>query len=463
MIEQKFNNLPFIVGGVVGLYVYFTSPENTVYYSLGMGLMFYYLISFVLHLGVSLPIKELMALICILQWIVAPVWIWNYYNDSPINYMPIDEKPYMDIVFPATLAYLIGLNVFGVKTFAVRNTNAIGKLFENKEHYFELGKKFVIAGFVTSFAFPFLPESLFYFGILMSNLKLVGAMYIMLSNDRLKWYWVVGTLAFNSVGGLTDAVFHDLIIWMGYVFIVFFLVYKFDFRSKTIMFSISLYLLFVLQSVKHDYRQRDFQGPWEGAQVMYELFEDRISHPDKILNKENYENVVARLNQGRIIGFILNHIPANQNYLEGNSITMAFESLVPRFLNPNKKVIAGGFERFALFTGRHLPFGTSMDISLVGEAYGNFGPTGSMVCLFCIGVFFSWILSYFLSFSDKFPSIVLWVPFVFFFIIKAESDFSSVINQMFKSYLILFIILRYFGKVLLTPKQPIRNFSSAIG
>ena len=365
--------------------------------------------------------------------------------------MPIDELPYMKVVFPSTLAYLIGLNITGVKLFEQRNSSAIAHLFENKDSYFEFGKKMVYIGIAVSLGFPLIPESLFYFGLLLSNLKLVGAMYIMLSTNKHKWYWVITCLAFNSVGGFVDAVFHDLIIWMGYTFIIFFLVYKFSFRSKVLMFLTCLFLLFILQSVKFEYRKKTFEKASEGAQYMSDLFLDRLTNPDKILNSENYENVVARLNQGRIIGFILNNIPSNQNFLQGESITLALEALVPRFLFPNKRIIAGGFDKFALFTGRTLPKGTSMDISLVGEAYGNFGTVGGMVFLLLTGMGFSWSISKFLSYSNRFPSIVLWVPFVFFHIIKAESDFGSVVNQIVKSFIMLYLVIRVYSSILIVP------------
>lgn len=459
MGDKNLNYLPLFAGIFAFAYFYFTSSTNTVYYHIGIGLLFYYLFSFVLNLGASLPIKDLMSLICLLQWIAAPVWVWNNYNDSPINYMPIEELPYMKVVFPCTLAYLIGLNITGVKLFEQRNITAIAHLFENKETYFEFGKKLVIIGVVVSLGFPLIPESLFYFGLLLSNLKLVGAMYIMLSTNKHKWYWVIGCISFQSVGGFVDAVFHDLIIWMGYIFIIFFLVYKFSFRAKVTMFVTSLFLLFILQSVKFEYRQKTFEQGSEGAQYMSDLFLDRLANPDKILNSENYENVVARLNQGRIIGFILNNIPSNQNFLQGESITLAIEALVPRFLFPNKRVIAGGFDKFALFTGRNLPKGTSMDISLVGEAYGNFGTVGGMVFLLLTGIGFSWSISKFLSYSNRFPSIVLWVPFVFFHIIKAESDFGSVINQIFKSFIMLYLVIRVYGYMIIVPtkKEFVRN------
>lgn len=448
MDNKTLNNIPIWAGILTYLYFSFNSPENTAYYHMGIGLMFYYLFSLVLNLGVALPIKDLMALICLLQWIVAPVWVWNNYNDSPINYMPIDEGPYMNVIFPGTIAYLIGLNLVGVKKTEIRNSDAIAHLFEDKENYFEIGKKLVYVGTAMSLAFGILPQSLFYFGLLMANMKLVGAMYIMMSSNKNKWYWVIAVVAYSSVGGLKDAVFHDLIIWIGYIFIIFFLVYKFNFQQKLAMFSSALFLLFILQSVKHEYRNSEFGEADEGALVMYDLFVDRITNLDKVLNKDNYENVVARLNQARIIGFILNNIPANTNYLEGESINMAFESLVPRFLFPDKRVIAGGFDKFALFTGRNLPFGTSMDISLIGEAYGNFGPTGTIVFMLITGIVFNWMISTFLSYSNRFPSIVLWVPFVFFHIIKAESDFSSVLNQIFKSLIMVFLVIRVFGNKL---------------
>ncbi|MBY0425036.1 MAG: hypothetical protein K2Q22_05310 [Cytophagales bacterium] len=455
MKENVPNNLPSILGILAFGYFSWTSPQNTIFYHIGMGLLFYYLTAFIMALGGSLPIKELMALICLLQWIAAPVWVWNNYNDDPINYMPIDEAPYMSVVFPGTMTYLIGLNMTGVKLFTVRNTEAIAHLFQEKSQYFDIGKKLVYIGFFISVIFKFLPESLFYFGLLLSNLKLVGAMYIMLSNNKHKWYWVIITVAFNASGGLIDAVFHDLIIWMGYLFIIFFLVYKFSFRFKVTMFIVGIFLLFVLQSVKHEYRESEFEGATGGASRMYELFADRFNNPDKILNSDNYENIVARLNQGRIIGFILNHIPANQPFLEGYSISIALEALVPRFLYPNKRIIAGGFDKFALFTGRNLPFGTSMDISLIGEAYGNFGIIGGMVFLFIIGIVFSWSISKFLSFSNRFPSIVLWVPFVFFHIIKAESDFGSVVNQIFKSLIMLYLVIYVYKNQMILPKKKI--------
>src|SRR5690606_7168199 len=119
-------------------------------------------------------------------------------------------------------------------------------------------------------------------------------------------------------------------------------------------------------------------------------------------------------------------------------------ALIPRIFNPDK-VESGGvyFERF---TGMPL-IGTSMNLGLIGEAYANYGVNGGMWFMFFFGLFINIVLSilYYKAYSA--PELLLWIPFLFLYMIKAEDDFTTMINQFTKALYVMLGVMWLMAKL----------------
>jgi hypothetical protein len=120
---------------------------------------------------------------------------------------------------------------------------------------------------------------------------------------------------------------------------------------------------------------------------------------------------------------------------------------LPRIADQGK-AIAGGKEYFEMFTGEQLAESTSMDLSTIGEAYGNFGITGGIIFMLIYGLFLNFIFNRILKYANKFPTIIFWIPFLFLQFVKAENDFTSGLNHFVKALVIVwffyYIIRRTF-------------------
>jgi hypothetical protein len=171
-------------------------------------------------------------------------------------------------------------------------------------------------------------------------------------------------------------------------------------------------------------------------------------------------NMAARLNQGWIIARIMNYMPEKQPFVRGETIeTALYAALVPRILVPGK-IKAGGRANFERFTGTPLPETTSMDISLVGEGYANFGLLGGMVFIFLVSLLYNWVIVKVIELSKNNPTLILWIPLLFFQVMKAETDFATVFNYLTKAALVTFLAF-YLTKVIMEMNQSSRKIIRA--
>jgi hypothetical protein len=211
--------------------------------------------------------------------------------------------------------------------------------------------------------------------------------------------------------------------------------------GKVLMISAGIFLIQLVQATKQEYRMATWYANSDksNSEIYQEIIAQRISSPAGLFNAETSSNMAARLNQGWIIARIMNHMPEKLDYVHGETIeTAVYAALLPRFLAPSK-ARAGGRANFERFTGTPLPETTSMDISLVGEGYANFGYLGGIAFIFLVSLFYNWVVIKIVSFSRKNPSLVLWIPFLFFQVMKAETDFATVFNYITKAALITFL------------------------
>ena len=88
------------------------------------------------------------------------------------------------------------------------------------------------------------------------------------------------------------------------------------------------------------------------------------------------------------------------------------------------------------FTGFEI-VGYSMNVGVIGEAYGNFGRTGGIVFMFVFGLFFNIIFYLIVVKSAKTPTLILWIPFIYLNAIQAETDTLMTINSTIKNILFL--------------------------
>ena len=431
--------LGLVAFGIV-TFAYFEFFTNLYFVStIGLAVSFGVIIKFIQDLGQRIEIRDLIAFMALLQWIVGPVLAYNVLPYDELYYMAVDEATYMHYVVPACIAMLIGL-YFPFSDERIINKDDIDVVREFLEPRKYLGFLLAGIGLVAGFASKFLPKSLSFMLFLLSGLQFVGVYIILLTRSKIKWpafAFVMGSVIYQAV---LMGMFGELVLWMLYSLVIVSFVIKIPMWGKLSVISVGFLLILLLQSTKQEYRMATWysEKTKSNAEIYKDVISSRIENPSMLFETEMLQNMGARLNQGWIIARILNHMPENYPFVKGETVRMALEaSLLPRFLAPNK-VMAGGRFNFERFTGTELPETTSMDISLVGEGYANYGTAGGIIFLFFIGVFYNVVITQIIAISKKYPTLLLWLPLLFFQVIKAETDLATVLNHFTKAAMVAF-------------------------
>jgi hypothetical protein len=83
-----------------------------------------------------------------------------------------------------------------------------------------------------------------------------------------------------------------------------------------------------------------------------------------------------------------------------------------------------------------------MDLSIIGEAYANYGVSGGVFFMFLLGLFYNVSLRFLIKKAEKLPELLLWMPLIYFYTVKAESDFTTSINHIVKASIVTFLLLK---------------------
>jgi hypothetical protein len=398
----------------------------------GLSIALFLLVSYKLiaEINQNLSIKNLIAFIAVLQWLIGAILGYEYIDQMQSEYiMRIPREQYFSYVFPATLAMLAGL-------YLIPTRGSSGELLlslSGKKLYWK-GVFLVITGFVSGF-FPFLGFA----GYLLASLRYVGLFYIFLSGHWSRNFWLVfifGSLIFFSFG---YGLFHELLLWGTFFMMVYYIS-----KNSTLFFRLGtiatgFLLLLILQVSKQDIRDVAWNGnipASERAILSLKMLTGRVTGDEKLFSEEVVPNLVVRINQGWIISAIMDYIPAQKDFVRGETVKESFVAAIyPRFLKKDKAK-SGGQRNMALYAGITLNQSTSMDISQVGEAWANYGMWGGILMMFCMGLFMAvvfWIIE---VRALKNPELILWIPFLFLQVVKAETSLVTMMNHIVKAALI---------------------------
>jgi hypothetical protein len=145
---------------------------------------------------------------------------------------------------------------------------------------------------------------------------------------------------------------------------------------------------------------------------------------------------VTRVNQGWIIARILYWVPTREPFAHGETLLAAVRAAVlPRFLDPGK-YLAGGFWYFERFTGMSMRQ-VSMNLSVAGEMYANFGRQGGLIGVFLFGIVLGLVYRVFARWAVENPLWWAWAPYVMLYTMQAENGIGEAVNHVVKSFLVM--------------------------
>ena len=396
---------------------------------------------FIIGVGKKIPILELLLLISGLQWIVGAVLEYKFDFGHFKYYMYVDEFTYMGYVVPAYLVFVF-FTLYKSKKFD------LGEITLDFEKYSRIAVYFFFIGVFARVLKSVSPVNLKFIFFLMQNFIYVGVIILLFSS--VKWHKVLsfGGVIYLILSSVMSGFFHDLILWGSFIYLFWAFKRKPSLKLNVMLLIVGLFLSTIIQGVKSNYRQLIWSG-YDGDYVtlFFNLLGSSITTYDIESSSEDGE-LNARLNQGWIISAVMEHTPRIERFANGATVKDAiFASILPRFLNPNKKK-AGGVENFKKYTGLPLEEGTSMGISLMGEGYANFGRTGGILFMGAWGLTLALFWNFLFKQIARNTLIIFFIPLIFLQVVKAETELVVVLNHLFKATLLVFLVLWFLKKVL---------------
>lgn len=401
-------------------------------------------IKFIKQIGKGLPILELMLLVAGLQWIVGPLIEYAWPSMHFKYYMYVEQTEYMRYVVPAYSFFVVIIFLI------LKKIAHIDFQSDRLKNYSNYGLTIVLIGVFFDLFSGFLPNSLKFFAFILSNFKFAGAIILFYSESKIlkKIFYIV--ILYLLAVSIAKALFHDFIIWSVFFYMFWAVKRKPSISKILITMLIAVVLATTLQTIKSAYRMQvwnDYSG--NKVELFVNLMVDSffVNESSTATSDDDIDNNV-RLNQGWIISAILDNIPDNHDYLNGETITNAvLASIFPRVINPGK-ARAGGQENFREFTGIDIGDETSMGISIIGEAYGNFAMMGGIIFMGVWGFFLGQIWLFLYKKIQDNIVFVAFIPLIFLQVIKAETELLVVLNHLIKSMIVVLLFIWFAKKFL---------------
>ncbi len=435
------------------LIIFIVSGEY-IWSSIGLAFTAYIFLRFFFDVSHSIDIRNLIILMPVIQWVMGPWLAYNFSTDEDFYFMMVDEEVYMQFAVPSILAYSIGLFAF-IKhqdlniSSIIQATSKFLQRNKNVDYYF------VIVGIILYATNKYLPSQLAYIGFLLGNLHFIGVFFIAINPNRKQKPLLISSILFIAlVLSINQALFHTLILWFIFIFLIFSAIKKTTTLKKIIIISSMIVFAIILQSIKQQFRAVIWSekgseiGAFEKTNLLFELANERVATEGYFESESNINNMISRINQGWIIARVLYHVPYFEPYAEGETIYSGLIStLVPRIIWATKEE-SGGKSKFTRFTGRKLEKGTSMNISILGESYANFGANGSLFFMFFFGILLNYSYAFLKKKIIKKPLLLFFIPIIYLQVIKAETDFVTVLNHLVKAGVFVFILFWGMNKFL---------------
>ena len=396
---------------------------------------------------------DLLILISTIQYLLAPYFAYQIFNENNElavlwdTYMKVPKLEYYMFVLPATLLFFIGLKLPISYYSRISDVTYINNLKKYLEVKGNLSVILLFTGVIFTFINPILPKILQGIFNYFSQLTFVGVFYALFSNYKNKIIIVLVAILVLLVQCVLTGMYGELVFWSLLISTLKLMDFNVNFFNKLIFLIFGVFLIFIIQSIKHEYRAKTWgENMVRGSDPKYfgELVIKNLSNPSQIFELERVFGMANRINQGSLIAQTMNYVPKHEPFANGETvINSILASFVPRLIWTNKPM-SGGREMIVRFLGAPSDLEYSYNISPLGEAYVNFGKIGGSFFMLIYGLFFSWVFSKILKLSNIYPSLILWIPIIFLGPIQSiEGDILSAVNSLIKA--LFFTWAMYFG------------------
>ena len=393
-------------------------------------------------IGHVIPVRYLLGSFMCVQFFIGPVLAYNGLDEYQyfMYKMKVSEVQYFTYTLPAIVLFIVGLHLYaGNLKGEVVDQSRIAAFVQNNS---SLPYFFIILGFSSSVIGSFFGSDLGFVFYLLGGFKFIGLFLLILGTKQLKalaLILVLGSIISSSLG---SGMFHDLLTWIIFIGAVFAIKYKLNNNIKLVACFFFIIGAVIIQVMKGSYREATSITGTEqaGIKTFSRLVEEKKEN-HSLLSNESLATSSIRINQGFIITNILYTVPERVPFSNGEQMYKLFEAgILPRIIAPNK-LKAGDRVIFTKYSGIPLLEGTSMGLSSVGDAYLNFGVFGGCLFMFFLGILYSGILNMFYKYGHKYPILILFSALVFYYPIRPDCEFQTILGHLFKSLFLIYMIL----------------------
>ncbi len=382
-------------------------------------------------------IPGMVAVVAFIQWVIAP-WVAYYVPpDATVFEMAQTAADYFAYAVPVTLLFTIGMYLPMVRV----GRSVPERRVINEPKSFRATCDWMIGlGTVGFLLLPHMPLAYRYSMELTTYLAFVGAFGLMLVNQKGWWWRILFVLAIRMAISTGSGLFHEFMLWLAYSAALW--IYARRVRGRTVLFLLVVggFFVGVLDEAKLEFRKQIALAPDMSVSDRFAALGTAVGsqaqEPVKTFTGAALSHFVTRLNQGWIIARVMYWVPVQEPYANGETLINAFRAaLIPRMLDPGKYE-AGGGEYFERFTGFTL-YNTSMNLSVAGEMYANFGFYGGMIGSFFFGFGLGLIFRQFARAAERSVLWWAWAPYVMLYAMMAENGIGEGVNQIAKSALVM--------------------------
>ena len=413
-------------------------------------------------LGRGIVLREVVALFYSFVYLFMPLMGYLYYTENNdrarafVRYMPIPKDTYFDLALPAVTVFILVLcwplhKDRSDEGESIQRTiaHARRQLVNNQK----MGVVLVGLGVVISFIIQFMPSSLQYVFTLFYFASFAGLMYVYFSRDfPLRKTIMLLFGLFVVFGALRNGMF-TIIAYMGMTLFSFFFINRpVALWKKVIFFTIGVFCLIIIQTVKPEYRRTVLKtNKQEKASEFWNLAMKRMDNLDNLVTPEFMWPIYYRTNQGFYVALVQRYMPASRPYDNGANLTVVILSaFVPRFLWEDKPM-AGGEANMKYYTGYTIK-GYTTNVGPLGEGYGSFGDMGAMYYMALLAFFVRFMYRKVFDYAEKAPLVIFWIPVMFYQVTySGENDTLQIVNSLIKAVVFMYILYKA-SPMLFTPK-----------
>ena len=332
----------------------------------------YFSIRFVQRLSSKLQLLELISLGAVGSWLVAPIlfeWM-NLSEAHPYPALHIPSEDYYTIAIPGTILLILGLMI-GARS--IRNEDDVGlvkRIRMNGQKNMRVGFLLIFFGLISAELFRVLPESLGFLGSLLSSFIFVGTIYIALSGFRFKLLVVMGSLLYTLQFAVAHGMFTLFFWWLLFYLLIAFLIFPVSGWKRMAIVILGMVSLSLIHTVKKEYRfQVRSMEQVSSFRTLSSAFAGKVEMLGSDFFMSSTRSLVIRFNQGMLNSKAMDHVPQNEPFAKGETVTNAIMgAILPRIIWEDKPQ-AGGRLMMKKYAGMDLPPGISMNIGPLGEGY----------------------------------------------------------------------------------------------